>query len=240
MTVELIFNVTVTRTNWQRHSWSSVCYIVQLKFLTVDTEPFLARPLTWLRTSPPFQGIIDNHSACLNSMSAWNTPAHFGFPVETAVCHHSVQYIYVVKWISTARWRYISTPPKKGSLLYVKSNGYCCGIDSLDIAFVFALSSVFSSLWVDSPSCLKLCFSPKRERDQKSWVSLNVFYCNSVKPIKFNEVKLHCCVGFYCITFVRCNIYWLLVSQVFRKVITYLQQYTSVVETSHLDCSGCL
>lgn len=88
--------------SWQWNWYWTSLSVGQKKFLTVDTEPFPARPLMW--QSQSFQGIVDNHSACLNSLSAWNTPAH------TAVCHHSVQYIYVVRWISTARWGYISPP----------------------------------------------------------------------------------------------------------------------------------
>lgn len=82
---------------------------------------------------------------------------HTGFP---AGCPHCVQYSYVVKWISTAIWRNIST---QSYPLHVQVKPLLCGMNSLDIAFVFAPSGPFCSCELTVCPFLNCAILPKEK-----------------------------------------------------------------------------
>ena len=101
-----------------------------------------------------------------------------------------------MKWISTARWRYISTLKKFSALCWGQIATVVVLI--LLILPLFLLFDFFFSCELTVRPVLNWDVFLPKVKVTKTF-SLDIFYCNSIKPIKFSEVKLHLCVGYYCI-----------------------------------------
>lgn len=96
---------------------------------------------------------------------------------------------------------------KKVLCFMLRSNCYYCGTDSLVFTF-FVLVLVHSFFSCELSVCPVLnwsAFLPKERVTKIFFCFLNIFYCNSIKPIKKkknNDVKLDWCVGFFYTTFI--------------------------------------
>lgn len=140
----------------------------------------------------PFQGIVDNHSVCLNSVTAWTHTCALDFQPRKLP---SLRTVYLCCEVNIYYNMKDTFNTKKIISFMLRSKRYCCGTDSLDIVFVLALFSFFPCESILNWNVFLLI------KKLNTFFSLDIFYWNSKKRINSTKNKA-CAVVPSCSVFV--------------------------------------